>query len=404
MSTEQVTPRAVRASSDRLVAGVARGLAEHLGLSVQWVRIAFVVLVLFGGVGIALYAALWAVLPLAPVEGEPAPSRSLDITRLLALGAVAIGLVLFLAAAGVDFAGGALLPIAIAVVGAALIWQQSDDDQRADWSASAARAARQTAEGSSRARTLRLAIGITLVVLGLTGVLISRTSAGQAAQALGTAVLLVAGICVVAFPWIYRLWKSQDAQRRALIRSEERADIAAHVHDSVLQTLTLIQRNVEDPREVARLARAEERALRAWLYAPVGDPTRAFAARLQRDAAEVEALYSATIEVVVVGDADIDPSLAAVLAAAREAMVNAAQHGGGGAAVFAELTDDQLELFVRDRGPGFDPAAVPADRHGLRESIIGRVERAGGSVQVSSEPDAGTEITLRMPRHEQEPS
>ena len=407
MITEQATPRAVRASADRVVAGVARGLAGHLGLPVTWVRIAFVVLALFGGVGIVLYAALWAVLPLAPADGgldEPARSRGLDITRLLALGAVAVGLVLFLAAAGVDFASGALLPIAVAVVGAALIWQQSDDDQRADWSASAARAARQTAADSSRARTLRLAIGITLVVLGLAGVLISRTSAGQAAQALGTAVLLVAGIGVVVFPWIYRLWKRQDAQRRALIRSEERADIAAHVHDSVLQTLTLIQRNAQDPREVTRLARAEERALRAWLYAPVGDPARVFAARLQREASEVEELYSATIEVVVVGDADIDPALAAVLAAAREAMVNAAQHGAGAAWVFAELTDEQLELFVRDRGPGFDPAAVPADRHGLRESIIGRVERAGGSVTVSSEPGAGTEIILRMPRQAQEPS
>jgi len=337
------------------------------------------------------------VLPIAPTDDASVNDRRLDLTRLLALGAVLIGFVLFLAAAGVGFASGALLPLAIAVVGAAVIWQQSDEDQRADWSATAARAARQTAAESSQARKWRLGIGITLVALGLVGVLISRTSPGQAAQALGTAVLLVAGICVVVFPWIYRLWKNQDAQRRALIRSEERADIAAHVHDSVLQTLTLIQRNVQDPREVTRLARAEERALRSWLYAPAGDPTRTFAARLQRDAAEVEQLYSATIEVVVVGDAAIDPSLSTVLAAAREAMINAAQHGGATASVFAEFTQDALELFVRDRGPGFDISTVSPDRHGLRESIIGRVERAGGTAKVMSEPGTGTEILLRMP-------
>ena len=390
-------PRAMRASTGRVVAGVARGLADHLGVSVQWVRIGFIVLTLFGGIGLALYAALWAVLPLAPSDEDPSSSRTTDLTRVLALGAVLIGIVLFLAAAGVGFAMGALLPIAIAIIGAALIWQQSDDDQRAEWSATAVRAARTTAGASSRARMLRLTVGTALVVLGLLGILIGRTSLSQAGQALGTAVLLVAGISIVAFPWIQRLWRSQDEQRRALIRSEERADIAAHVHDSVLQTLTLIQRSAQDPREVNRLARAEERALRSWLYAPTGDPTRTFAARLQRDAAEIEETYAATFEVVVVGDAPIDPSLTNVLAAAREAMINAAQHGGGSASVFAEFSEDAVELYVRDRGPGFDPSAVTPDRHGLRESIIGRVERAGGTTTVTSAIGDGTEILLRMP-------
>ncbi len=364
----------------------------------QLVRIGFVVLSFFGGIGLVLYAALWAVMPLAPTDQETESTRGTDLMRLLALGAVLIGVVLFLAALGVSFATGALLPIAIAIIGAALIWQQSDDDQRAEWSATAARAARTTAGSSSRARLLRLTVGPALVVLGLLGVLIGRTSLDQAGQALGTAVLLVAGLSIVLFPWIHRRWRNQDEQRRALIRSEERADIAAHVHDSVLQTLTLIQRNAQDPREVSRLARAEERALRSWLYAPAGDPTRTFEARLQRDAAEVEATYSATIEVVVVGDAPIDASLTALLAAARESMINAAQHGGGSISVFAEITADSVALYVRDRGPGFDLSQVSPDRHGLRESIIGRVERAGGTAKVSSAVGSGTEILLRMPR------
>ena len=221
---------------------------------------------------------------------------------------------------------------------------------------------------------------------------------------LATALLLVAGVGLVVFPWLYRRWREQSDQRRALIRSEERADIAAHVHDSVLQTLTLIQRNAGDPREVMRLARTEERALRSWLYAPEGDPTRTFAARLQRDAAEVESSYGATLEVVTVGDATIDASIGALLGATREAMVNAARHGGGAASVYAEVGPDAAEVFVRDRGPGFDPDAVPEDRHGLRESVIGRMERAHGSVEIISAPGSGTEVRLRIDRSAVDPA
>ena len=383
-------PRATRTTSGRVVAGVARGLAQHLRLPVWLVRVAFVILAFAGGVGLVLYAAFWAVLPLAPGEpgrkGDEDASRGADLTRLLALAAVVIGVFLLLAALGVDFVGGAVVPIVIALVGAALVWQQADDDQRAEWSATAARAAGSTAQ----ARSWRIVVGIGLVLLGLTGILVSRTGPAAALQALATAVLLIGGVGLVVFPWLYRRWREQGEQRRALIRSEERADIAAHVHDSVLQTLTLIQRNASDPREVTRLARVEERALRSWLYAPEGDPARTFAARLQRDAAEVESAYSATLEVVTVGDAPIDPSLSALLAATREAMVNAARHGGGAAAVYAEVTDNAAEVFVRDRGPGFDPEGVPEDRHGLRESVLGRMERAGGTAKVVSTVGAGT--------------
>jgi signal transduction histidine kinase len=390
--------RVTRTTSGRVVAGVARGLGEHLGLPVWLVRLAFVVLALAGGVGLVLYAAFWAVLPLAPKEADGSTAsdstRGADLTRLFALAALVIGLFLLLAALGVNFVGGAIVPIVIALVGATLVWQQADDDQRAEWSATAARAAGSTA----RAGSWRVVVGIGLVLVGLTGILISRTGPAASLQALATAILLIGGVSLVVFPWLYRRWKEQGEQRRALIRSEERADIAAHVHDSVLQTLTLIQRSASDPREVTRLARTEERALRSWLYAPVGDPERTFAARLHQDAAEVESAYAATIEVVTVGDAPIDPPIAALLAATREAMVNAARHGGGAAAVFSEVTDEAAEVFVRDRGPGFDPAAVPEDRLGLRESVYGRMERAGGTVQVVSTLGSGTEVRLRMAR------
>ena len=401
MSSTLAPPRAERPVRGRIVAGVSRGLAQHLHLPVWLVRSAFVVLALAGGIGVVLYAGLWAVLPLAPEpDGDIDAERSRDVTRLLALAAVTIGIVLLLAAAGVDFFGGAVVPIVIALAGAALVWQQADDDRRSDWSARAARAARETAGTTARAGRWRILAGVALVALGVLALIVDRSGPAAALQSLATALLLMLGIALVAFPWAYRRWQDQAEQRRALIRSEERAEIAAHVHDSVLQTLTLIQRNAADPDEVARLARTEERALRAWLYTPAGDPDRTFAAALQREAAAVEADYGAALDVVIVGDVAIDASIEALLAASREAMVNAARHGGGAASVYSEVGDTGVDVFVRDRGTGFDPADVPPDRHGLRESVIGRMERNGGEATVVSGP-TGTEIRLRMPREAQ---
>jgi signal transduction histidine kinase len=366
-----------------------------------------VLLALTGGIGLVLYAAFWAVLPLEhDTEDDAARARaqSTDFARLLALAAVVIGVSLLLAALGVDLLGGAVVPIVVALVGAALVWQQADDAQRSVWSATAARAARQTAGTTATAGSWRILVGLGLVLLGLVGLLVSRTGAAAAVQALATALLLLGGVGLVIFPWLYRRWREQNEQRRALIRSEERAEIAAHVHDSVLQTLTLIQRSAADPREVSRLARTEERALRSWLYAPTGDPDRSFAAALQRDATEIEATYSATLDIVTVGDAPIDARVGALLAATREAMVNAARHGGGSASVYAEIEDDVIEVFVRDRGPGFDVEAVPVDRHGLKDSVIGRMERNGGSAVVVSSVGQGTEVRLRMARIGEEES
>lgn len=393
--------RAYRSASGRMVAGVARGLAEHLGLPVPLVRLAFVVLALAGGIGIVLYLALWATLPMQESDVEEDPrTRDRDQLRLVALGAIVLGVALFLAAIGADVVSGAVIPIVIAVIGAALIWQQADDDQRAAWSATAARAARQGARSTAGVRTWRLVIGVALLLLGAIGLLVNRTSPAQAVQVLGTALLLLAGLAIVAYPWALKLVRDQQEQRRALIRSEERAEVAAHVHDSVLQTLALIQRHAEDPAEVHRLARSEERALRSWLYSPQGDPERTFAARLQRDAAQVEEQYSAAIEVVVVGDDSIDAALGAVLAATREAMLNAASHAGADVSVYAEVSATAVEVFVRDRGAGFDLTQVPDDRHGIRESIIGRMERIGGTAAIITAPGQGTEVRLGLQRKE----
>jgi signal transduction histidine kinase len=189
------------------------------------------------------------------------------------------------------------------------------------------------------------------------------------------------------------------AERNARIREQERAEVAAHVHDSVLHTLTLIQRHVDDPREVARLARAQERELRAWLYRPATEPGSTVETGLEQVAAEVEDAHGVAIEVVVVADAPLDERLGALLQASREALVNAAKYAGQSPiSVYAEVEPTQVTVFVRDRGPGFDPAGVPADRLGLRQSVVGRMQRHGGAAEVRSRAGTGTEVQLSMPR------
>jgi signal transduction histidine kinase len=198
-----------------------------------------------------------------------------------------------------------------------------------------------------------------------------------------------------------RMARDLTAERSARIREQERAEVAAHVHDSVLHTLTLIQRHVDDPREVARLARSQERELRGWLYRPADGSAGAtqLGATLEAAAAEVEDAHGVAIEVVVVGDCPLDDRLVAVRDAAREAMVNAAKYAKGApVSMYAEVEPDQVTVFVRDRGPGFDPDTVPADRLGLRQSVVGRMARHGGRAIVTSEPGEGTEVQLEMPR------
>ncbi len=404
----QTRPPAVRAVRGRMLGGVAAGLAAHLGWRVSRVRQLFALLCLFGGFGVLLYAAYWAVLPqqrLTPTEatesGE-ARGSDLQLTRFLALAAIVIGVLLLLTAFDVPVLGGFAAPVVVFGVGAALLWRQSDDGQRARWRAGAAGAARTTATETARGGRWRWWTGVTLVGFGLASIVARTSGPGEALAAISAGLLLVAGIGVVVFPWAYRQWTELGEERRARIRSQERAEIAAQVHDSVLQTLTLIRRRAGDEREVVRLARAEERALRSWLYAPVGDPARTFSAALQREAADIEAEYGTEVEVVTVGEAPMDARLGALLAATREAVVNAAKHAGdaGPVRVFAEVENAGVEVFVKDRGPGFVLDDVPADRLGLRESVRGRMQRNGGTADIRTTPGEGTEIRLSMPRRE----
>jgi signal transduction histidine kinase len=217
-------------------------------------------------------------------------------------------------------------------------------------------------------------------------------------------ILLVAAIAILLGPWWVRIARDLVVERQARIRAEERADMAARVHDSVLQTLALIQRRAEHPQQVIQLARAQERELRAWLFdgpAPGSldgqGMTLAGGVRLIQQ--EVEAQHEVPVEAVTVGDCELDDDLRALLAAAREATVNAVKWSGAPVvSIFAEVEPTEVTLFVRDRGRGFDPAAVPPDRKGVAQSIHARMARRGGTAAVRTAPGAGTEVSLTMPR------
>ena len=390
-------PKLFRATRGRMVAGVARGLAEHLGIDVLIVRIAFVVLTFAGGAGIAMYAAFWAFVPAAGVtaarvDGQLPAKRDRfgERGQYLALGALTVGGVLIVQSLGLGLPGALLWPLALTGFGAAVLWRQADETQRLRW--------RQAAAGRARLPALPTTIGGALLVLaGAATFLAYHGQLRQVRNGLLATVVLVTGVAVITGPWWLGTVRALSSERRARIREQERAEIAAHLHDSVLHTLALIQRHVEDPREVQRLARSQERELRGWLYRPAVDQEKDFGRVLERIVAEVEDAHGVTIESVVVGECAVNEGLVATLQAAREAMVNAAKHAGTGSiSVYAEIEPGKVTLFVRDRGHGFDPDAIPEDRLGVKESILGRMERHGGKAFLRTSPGEGTEVRLEM--------
>ncbi|MDQ1620281.1 MAG: hypothetical protein QOE19_2850 [Actinomycetota bacterium] len=387
--------RLVRMSNGRLLAGVARGLADHLGVDVLIIRVLFVVLALAGGAGFVMYGGFWVFAPLEPGGEDEMPGgrawRERDFGMLLALGSLALGGALVLSALGIGVNAGLAVPLIVVGVGVVILWRQADDAQRERWRAATATHALPGA--------VRAAIGIALVVIGGGAILVGPVDLGGTSGGVVAALVVAAGLALVSGPWWMRMVRELNAERSARIREQERAEVAAHVHDSVLHTLTLIQRYVDDPRQVAKLARAQERELRGWLYRPRTDPAATVATEVERVAAEVEDAHGVAIEVVVVGDAPLDDRLGAVLHATREALVNAAKYAGDTPiSVYAEVEIGQVTVFVRDRGPGFDVDAVPEDRLGLRQSVVGRMQRHGGTAVVRSDNGAGTEVQLEMPR------
>jgi signal transduction histidine kinase len=376
---------------------VSSGIAEHLRVPVLWVRVIFVALAGLGGAGLIGYALLWAFLP-ATEAGARRPSSTRDRQQAVGLVLLGGGLALAGAAWGTAWGGWVTGPLGIALVGAGVVWREADASQRTRWRSGAG-----VLLGGGRMALLRVLAGIALVTSGIAVFLLNQGNLGQVRFA------LLVGVAVLTVPWWLRLVRALGEERRARIRTEERAEIAAHLHDSVLQTLALIQQQSDSAREVRRLARGQERELRSWLYGPQGYGTvaqthtdgtaPAFAATLHAAAGEVEDTYAVTMQVVVVGDCALEDPLPSLVQASREAMVNAAKHAGvTEVSVYAEVEPGQVHIFVRDRGAGFDPDAVAADRHGLTDSIRGRMQRHGGTVTLRTSPGEGTEVQLAVAR------
>ncbi|SJN23778.1 putative two-component system sensor kinase [Micrococcus lylae] len=394
----RVRPPLLRHHGDHPVAGVCAGLARHLELPVAWVRLGMVVLALTGGVGLALYTWLWLFLPQERADGtaddDPELRRRLEtgLARVREVGwpavlgaaVVCVAVLVVVQALGADVDWQTAAPVGILVIGLGVAWMQADTA---------------ASPGRSRGTWLRIALGTALVLVSVLALAVDTAGPGTLWLGLLLAVALLAGLALVAAPFVLGLVARRERERTALAVQTERAEIAAHLHDSVLQSLALIQRRASDPETVARVARAQERELRSYLFDDHSQAPDALSEALRRVAGEVEDAHGRRIEVVAVGETEgewLDP----LVAASREAMANAARHAGH-AQVYAEvLEDDQgaiegVDVFVRDRGPGFDPDQLPADRHGVRESLRGRMERAGGTVRIRSSA-GGTEVHLHL--------
>jgi signal transduction histidine kinase/phage shock protein PspC (stress-responsive transcriptional regulator) len=455
MTTLPVRPPLAR-SSDRVIAGVCSGLAAHLGWPVRNVRVGMVLAAFAGGAGLVFYAWLWIMVPTAdeaarrnarrpaspiapavsqptqshPTQGQPLHSQPLHGRPtqetssdggtsagaggsvaagaggtagapwfrvggmrygkeiLLGCGLLLVAGIMMAQLLGADVSLGTLIPAAAVLGGASIAWMQLDETRRAGLV--------DKTKADQAGGWGRLAAGLALVVAGVLVMVSGSGSWEQTWLALLASVAVLGGVVLVLLPWALKFWRDLETERAGRIRETERAEIAAHLHDSVLQTLALIQRRAGNEHDVVRLARAQERELRGWLFQDPGRESGQLSDRIKAVAAEVEDLLGHPVEVVTVGDAAMTEAHEALVQASREAMLNAARHGGGTVSVYLEASDGQAEIFIKDRGPGFRLGDVPADRLGIRESIIGRMKRHGGSAAIHSTGD-GTEVRLRLP-------
>ena len=401
-------------SETRLVAGVCGGVADHLGLAVGYIRLAFLFLTALGGIGIILYAWLWVFTPSAQEsqadELRSAGTRRRSLAEELGLGNAAsinarevaeklgsmreilIGAVLMILAVlalgqwlGWNIRWDLIWPGIGIVAGVLLAWLQIDG--------------KQPANGSRQQRfaaLIRLGVGLLLVIGGLLALISGTVATTDLIGGIWAALAIFAGAVVVLLPWGTRLWRDFLAERTSRQAAAQRAEFAAHLHDSVLQTLAVIQKRATDPAAVRALARSQERELRQWLYGDGQTGQDDVVAAIAAEAAQIEALMLREVDVVSVGSARGFAGQQALVQASREAMMNAAKHATGLISVFIECHAQSVEVFIRDRGTGFDAEQIPVDRLGVRESIIGRMQRAGGSARIRS-GEEGTEVQLRMP-------
>jgi signal transduction histidine kinase len=332
---------------------------------------------------VVAYALLWFTMKAAPAGYErperPPRASGRQLLGLVALGVLALGL-----SSRLDTLtrGDVVVPLVLAGAGLAVIWYQLDTERT-----------------DARSARWGLVVGVLLAGGGLVLLLATTGQLVNARNGFVATVVVLVGVVLATAPLWRRLLDSRADERAARIRSEERAAVAAHLHDSVLQTLALVQKHAGDPAQVTRLARGQERELRSWLYDPRAAEGGTWAGRVSELVAEVEADHEVAVDPVVVGDLDVDDAVEALARATREAVVNAAKHAGVASVdLYTEVSADAVTVYVRDRGAGFDPDQVPEDRRGLRDSVVGRLQRVGGTATVHTAPGAGTEVELVLPR------
>ena len=377
----------VRSRTDRVIAGVCGGVGARLGIDATIVRIAFVALAL-AWVGMPLYLLAWVLLPkssprsAAPEPAGGAPPARTVTRRAVGMALIVLGTVLLVRQLGATLPDAVIWPALCVVFGLGIVvWRV------------------QPAAVLNRGAAVRIAAGTILLALGIGVVAATNLSLSAVRDGLLSGGLVAGGLALILGPWVAVLIRDGREEHRRRIRADERAEVAAHLHDSVLQTLALVQR-ADDPAHMAALARRQERELRGWLYGDGAEPDPATVrTAVEHLAGVVEDRHGVVMDVVAVGDAPLDPAMESLVAAAGEAMTNAARWSGcTTVSVFVEAGPQSVEVFVRDRGAGFDLQAVASDSRGIRDSIRGRLDRVGGRCEITSAVGRGTEVRLHLAR------
>jgi len=399
-----------RSRETRVLGGVCGGLSACTGIDVTIVRIGFVLLSIASGVMVLVYALAWL---LVPMEGESENifSRAIGDKRGIRLVAavgipVLIVMQVVISTLHIAFVGFIGWPTVLAAAVLVLVWRNADEPEKTFIDSEVVPLFGADTHGHGRRwLVIRVIVGVMIAACGIV-LLVEGHTTLAALRPIGGAALVVAAAVVIFGPWWLGLVRDLIVERQARVRAEEREQMAAHVHDSVLQTLALIQRSADDPQNVARLARAQERELRSWLFegrppGAIGEDATMLAEGVSLLQRQVEADHGIAVQVVVVGDCQLDDALRALLDAAKEATVNAAKWSGADqVSVYAEVEPDTVMIYVRDRGQGFDPEAVPEGRQGIAQSIKARVARFGGTAVIRSAPGDGAEVQLSIPRKE----
>lgn len=386
---EATRPPLVRPSQNRMVAGVCAGVSQHLGIPLGALRLLTAIAIVTGP-GLPVYGFLWLTMPgsdappVVPTGGKFTFSPRQTIVAgviVLVFGGIFVGRTV-----QSHLSLGVTVPVLAIIGGAVLAWSRLESPQRRQWL---------KGDIGDRQSLLRFGAGAVLVIGGLVLLISQGRGLSGLRDVTLAAVVVVVGVGLIATPFAVRLWGSLRAAQAERIMATQKADIAAHLHDSVLQTLALIQRRSGDAQAVQLLARAQERELREWLYDEDRRGDARLATLVKETVAEVEELHGIPIDVVVSGDGPLDEGREALLGALREATANAVRHASPPISVYVEVTPQRVEAFVRDHGDGFDLDDVPDDRLGVRESIMGRMRRHGGAATIRRRDD-GTEVRLEL--------